>query len=83
MDDHYGGTLVLAALSLANEVQDVFGEAKGIIVIHRDCKLMLLPLPSYEILIGLVLEVGFDADDGKIANNIERIVADNTIAAAS
>jgi hypothetical protein len=38
--------------------------------------LMLIPLPSYNILVGLVLERQADADDDKIASDIERLVAD-------
>jgi hypothetical protein len=40
---------------------------------------MLLPLPSYDILVGLVLERWADADDDKMANNIERLVADTVV----
>jgi hypothetical protein len=43
---------------------------------------MLLPLPSYGILVGIVIELSADADDGKVANNIEGIVAYTTRAAA-
>ncbi|MDQ3902994.1 MAG: hypothetical protein M3247_04965 [Thermoproteota archaeon] len=76
VDNDYGGTLALAALSVADEVQHIFGKAKGIVTIHTDCKLMLIPLLSFEILVGLVLELGVDADDGSLANNIEKIVSD-------
>jgi hypothetical protein len=69
--DKYGATLAIGILSLANEVKEVFGEAKAIISIHKDCKLMLLPIPSYQILVGLVLE-----RDYSIADRIERLLAD-------
>jgi hypothetical protein len=71
----YGGTLAVATLSVVNELRDIFGEPQTIITIHKDCKLMLLPIPSYGVLIGLALERSVDADDDKIANEIERVVA--------
>jgi hypothetical protein len=74
--DKYGGTLAVAALAVANEVKDVFGEAQAIITIHKNCKLMLLPVPSYEILLGLVLQRSVNAEDHNIANKIERLLAD-------
>jgi hypothetical protein len=74
--DKYGGTLAVAALAVANEVKDVFGEAQAIITIYKNCKLMLLPVPSYEILLGLVLQRSVNAEDHNIANKIERLLAD-------
>jgi hypothetical protein len=73
---NYGGTLALAVLSLVNQVRNVFEEAQAIITIHKNCKLMLLPVPSFEILVGLVLQRSVNAEDDKIANKIERLVAD-------
>jgi uncharacterized protein (DUF1786 family) len=72
----YGGTLALAVLSLVNQVSNIFGEAQAIITIHKNCKLMLLPIPSYQILVGLVLERSVNAEDRYIANKIERLIAD-------
>ena len=74
--DKYGGTLAVAALAMANEVKDVFGEAQAIITIHKNCKLMLLPVPSCEILLGLVLQRSVNAEDHNIVNKIERLLAD-------
>ena len=74
-NNNYAGTLTVAVLAIVNEVKGIFGEAQTVITIHKDCKLVLLPMPSYEIVIGLVLERWVDADDGNIANNIKRIVA--------
>jgi hypothetical protein len=74
--DKYGGTFAVAALAVANEVKDVFGEAQAIITIYKNCKLMLLPVPSYEILLGLVLQRSVNAEDHNIANKIERLLAD-------
>ncbi|MDQ3884915.1 MAG: hypothetical protein M3239_05680 [Thermoproteota archaeon] len=72
----YGGTLALATLSLVNQVRNVFGEAKAIITIHKNCKLMLLSISSYQILVGLVLERSVNAEDQSIVDNIERLMAD-------
>jgi len=73
--DKYGGTLAVAALAVANEVKDVVGEAQAIITIHENCKLMLLPIPSYEILLGFVLQRSANAEDHNMANKIERLLA--------
>jgi hypothetical protein len=70
-DEEYGGTLAFTILSLVNQVIDVFGDAQAIITIHKNCKLMLLPMPSYEILVGLVIHSSANAEDGQIAKNIE------------
>ena len=72
----YGGTLALAVLSLVNQVSNIFGEAQAIITIHKNCKLMLLPVPSYQILVGLVLERSVNTEDYNIANEIESLMAD-------
>ena len=72
----YGATLALATLSLVNQVRNVFGEAQAIITIHKNCKLMLLSMPSYQILVGLVLERSVNAEDHSIIDNIERLMAD-------
>jgi hypothetical protein len=66
-----GGTLAFTIFSLVIQVRDVFGDAQAIITIHKNCKLMLLPMPSYEILVGLVIHSSANAEDGQIAKNIE------------
>jgi hypothetical protein len=75
--NRYSGTLAVAALSIATEVKDAFGEPQAIITIYRDCKLMLLPLPSYDVLIGLGLErsANVDNNNNTFAKDIERLVA--------
>ena len=75
----YGATLAIATLNVVNEVRDIFGEPQAIITIHKDCKLMLVSIPSYDILVGLVVERSVDTDDDKIANKIERLVADTIV----
>jgi hypothetical protein len=70
----YGGTLAVAALAVANETRNIFGASKAIITIHENCKLMLIPVPSYQLLVGLVLQRSVSTED-KIANKIERLVA--------
>ena len=75
--EKYGGTLAVAALAVANEVKDIVGEAQALITIYKNCKMMLLPIPSYEILVGFVLQLSADAEeDYNIANKIERLLAD-------
>jgi hypothetical protein len=70
----YGGTLAVAALAVANETRNIFGASKAIITIHENCKLMLIPVPSYQLLVGLVLQRSVSTED-KITNKIERLVA--------
>ena len=74
--DKYGGTLAVAALAVANEVKDVVGEAQTIITIYKNCKMMLLPIPSSQILVGFVLQRSVNAEGYNIANTIERLLAD-------
>ncbi len=62
----YGGTLAVAALSIANEVKEAFGESQALITIYRDCKLVLLPMPLYDILIGLAY-FSTNSTDGRLA----------------
>ena len=70
----YGGTLAVAALAVANETRNIFGAAKAIITTHENCKLMLVPVPTHQLLVGLVLQRSVNAED-KIANKVERLVA--------
>ena len=74
--DKYGGSLAVAALAVANEVKDVVGEAQAIIAIYKNCKMMLLPIPSHEVLVGLVLQPSVNAEGYNIANKIERLLVD-------
>jgi hypothetical protein len=69
--DKYGATLAVGIFSLVNEVKEVFGEPQAISTIHKNCKLMLLPIASYQILVGLVLQ-----RDYNIARKIEKLFAD-------
>ena len=69
--DKYGAALAVGIFSLVNEVKEMFGEPQAIITIHKNCKLMLLPIPSFQILVGLVLQ-----RDYNIASKIEKLFAD-------
>jgi hypothetical protein len=72
----YGGSVTVAILSLANEVKDVFGEPQAIITIFEDYKMMLLPMPSYEVIVVLAVERSVVTEDYSLANKIERILAE-------
>jgi hypothetical protein len=74
--EKYGVTLVAAALALIQLARNVIQEAKAVITIHENGKLMLLPLPSLQILVGLILQRSANAEDYNFANNIERLVVD-------
>jgi hypothetical protein len=73
----YGGTLAIASLSIANEVREVAGETKIITTTYEKCKMVLIPIPSYGILVGFVVKRGVVLDEDRIANYIEELVADN------
>ena len=73
--EKYGGILAIATLSLVNELKDIVGETQKIITVHNSCKLMLLPIPSYQILVGLVFHSSFNAEDDYITNKIEKLLA--------
>ena len=72
----YRGSLIVSTLSLANEEKDVFGEARAIITIYKDCKVMLLPMPLYEVIVGLAVELSVVTEDFSLAHKIERILAE-------
>jgi hypothetical protein len=72
--NRYSGTLAIAALSVANEVEDAFGKAQALITIYRDCKLMLLPIPHNDILIGLALERSVNVESDKIPDEIKSLL---------
>ncbi len=74
--ERYGATLAIGIFTLVNEQQDMFGEAQSIITTHKNCKLMLLPVQSYQIMVGLVLQPSINAEDYyNIAKKIERLWA--------
>ena len=75
----YGATLAITTLNVVNEARDIFGEPQAIITIHDDCKSRLLPIPSFDILVGLVVERSVNVEDDKIVNKIERLVADTIV----
>ncbi len=74
--DKYSGSLAVGMLTLVNQVRNIVGGVQAIITVHKDCKMMLLPLPAYQILVGLVLQHSVNAEDYNIDHKIERLVAD-------
>jgi hypothetical protein len=67
----YGGVLAFTILRLVNQITDVVGDAIAKITVPKNCNLMLLPMSSHEILIGLVIHSSVKPEDGQIAKNIE------------
>lgn len=67
----YNGVLAFTIVRLVNQITDVVGDAKAKITVHKNCKLMLLPMLSHEILIGLVIHSSVKPEDRQIAKNIE------------
>ncbi len=74
--DRYGGSLAVAALAVANELKNIVGEAQALTTTYKDCKMMLLPISSHEILVGFVFERSANVEDDNIANKIERLLAE-------
>lgn len=72
----YSGALAVAILDLVNGIRTIFGPAKAIITIHENCKLMLLSVPSFQLLVGLVLQYSVNAEDHHIASHIEILLSD-------
>ncbi len=79
VDENFGGTLALTVLGVVNEVKNVFGQTEAVITVHRECKLILLPLLSNEVMVGLAVERGMEIDPDRIADYIEGLLADNII----
>src|ERR671916_1294807 len=75
VDNNLGGTLAVTVLGVVNEVRDVFGQAEAIITVHRGCKLILLPILSHQLLVGLAVERGVETDDEEIASYVRGLVA--------
>ncbi|HJU35454.1 MAG TPA: hypothetical protein VJ695_10060, partial [Nitrososphaera sp.] len=73
----FGGTSAIAALSLANQERGIAGDTIAITTTYKKCKMMLIPIPSHEILVGFVLKRRVVLDEDRIANYIESLVADN------
>lgn len=74
--EKYGATLAVGILTLVNELKYIFGEAQAMITIHKNCKLMLLPVPLYQMMVGLVFHTSVNAEDYyNIASKIERLFA--------
>jgi hypothetical protein len=72
--EKYGGSLAAATLGLVNELKGFFGEAQIIITIYNNCKLMLLNISSYYILIGLALERSFNCEDDDFIEKIKQLI---------
>ena len=74
--EKYAATLAIGILTLVNELKDTFGETQAMITIHKNCKLMLLPVPLYQMVVGLVFQPSVNVEDYyNIANKIERLFA--------
>ncbi len=73
----YGATLSLAALGVANEIREYAGQVQSIITTYEKFKMTLLPMPAYDIVVGLVLSRSVkNAEDysKNIGREIERLL---------
>ena len=73
----YAGTLAVATLSIVNEMREFAGEVKAITATYEKCKMMLIPVADYEILVGFVLDRKIVTDEDRLARHIERLVVEN------
>lgn len=78
----YGGSLAIASLSISNELREFAGETIIVSTTYQKCKMMLIPIPSHEILVGFVLKRGAAIDEDRITSHIEGLVADNAATSA-
>jgi hypothetical protein len=74
---NYAGTLAIATLSIVNEMREFAGEAKAITATYEKCKMMLIPVADYEILVGFVLDRRVVTEEDKLASHIEVLVTEN------
>ncbi len=68
-EEEYAPSLAIAILVLANQVKDIFGEAHAIVSVFKHCKAMLIPSPTDQIMLGLVLERSANVEDFLIAED--------------
>jgi hypothetical protein len=59
----YGGSLVLATLGVANELKDLAGQTQAIVTFFEKCKSMVVPFPSHQVVVGLMLKKSVDVED--------------------
>ena len=71
----YGGSLAVATISLVNELKGIFGKTQTIISIYDNCKLILLDMSPYDILVGLALQRSFNCEDDTFNKEIEKLIA--------
>ena len=67
----------LAALGVANEIREYAGQVQSIITTYEKFKMTLLPMPAYDIVVGLVLSRSVkNAEDysKNIGREIERLL---------
>jgi hypothetical protein len=74
----YCAILSLAALGVANEVEEYAGQVQSIITTYEKFKIMLLRMPAYDIVVGLVLSPSVNAAqedyNNIIGKEIERLL---------
>jgi hypothetical protein len=75
----YCAILSRAALGVANEIGEYAGQVQSIITTYEKFKIMLLRMPAYDIVVGLVLDRSVNAAQedysNKIHKEIERLLA--------
>lgn len=49
------GDFAIVILGMVQRMDEAFGSTEAIVSFHKKCKLMLVPIPSHQILIGLVI----------------------------
>jgi hypothetical protein len=75
-DKKNSGTWAIVILGMCEKFKHIFGSSEAIINIHKTCKTMLIPIPSRQILIGLVIQRSANAEDyvaGRVRTLLEEI----------
>ncbi len=70
----YGAILSAVILALSNERKGISRETQAIITVYKDCKIMLLPLSCYQIIMEVVFPLSVNVEDFTVAGKIERLL---------
>ena len=72
-DKKNSGTWAIVILGMCERFKHVFGSSEAIINIHKNCKTMLIPIRSRQLVIGFVTQRSANAED-YIANKVRTLL---------
>jgi hypothetical protein len=69
-------TTILATLGVAKELKDLAEQTQAIVTFFEKCKSMVVPFPSHQVVVGLILKKSVDMEDyyNIISRKIERLL---------